>query len=126
MQGLLGTGPVTDSARFDITLALSTLLRELIDGSNPSGAWVLNPDDPGLLRSLDKLSAAASRRSAHVAGGRSAPTESLGRGSEQCSRKRRAPCVSHGGDSPDRPLDATAVGAGLRAMSVRQRAAYGW
>jgi DinB superfamily len=45
--------------RPDLTRALSTLLRELIDGSNPAAAWVLNPEDPGLLRSLDKLSAAA-------------------------------------------------------------------
>lgn len=45
--------------RPDITRALSTLLRELIDGSNRVAACVLNPKDPGLLRSLDKLSAAA-------------------------------------------------------------------
>jgi len=39
--------------------ALSTLLRELVDGSATDVCWVLNPDDPGLLRSLDQLSAAA-------------------------------------------------------------------
>ena len=39
--------------------ALTTLLRELLDGSAPDACWVLNPGDPGLLRSLDQLSAAA-------------------------------------------------------------------
>lgn len=39
--------------------ALLTLLRELTDGPAPEAAWVLNPGDQGLLRSLDALSAAA-------------------------------------------------------------------
>lgn len=39
--------------------ALSTVLAELIDGSAKEACWVLNPDDPGLLRSLENLSAAA-------------------------------------------------------------------
>ncbi|MCI0428237.1 MAG: DinB family protein [Nitrospiraceae bacterium] len=39
--------------------ALSTLLHELIDGSATDACWILNPKDPGLLRSLDKLSATA-------------------------------------------------------------------
>jgi hypothetical protein len=39
--------------------ALSALLRELVDGSAPEAAWILNPQDGGLLRSLDKLSARA-------------------------------------------------------------------
>lgn len=39
--------------------ALTTLLRELLDGSAADACWVLNPGDPGLLRSLDTLSAAA-------------------------------------------------------------------
>jgi hypothetical protein len=39
--------------------ALSALLRELMDGSAADACWVLNPKDPGLLRSLDTLSAAA-------------------------------------------------------------------
>lgn len=42
----------------DITVALSTLLRELLDGADPVTAWTLNPGDPGLFKSLDKLSAA--------------------------------------------------------------------
>jgi hypothetical protein len=42
----------------DLNLALSALLRELLDGADPVTAWVLNPGDPGLFRSLDKLSAA--------------------------------------------------------------------
>ena len=39
--------------------ALSALLRELVDGSAPEAAWILNPGDFGLLRSLDTLSARA-------------------------------------------------------------------
>ena len=41
----------------DITGALSTVLDELIAGAGPAAAWVLNPHDPGLLNSLQKLSA---------------------------------------------------------------------
>ena len=38
--------------------ALSTVLTELLDGSASDSGWVLNPKDPGLLRSLAALSAA--------------------------------------------------------------------
>ncbi len=36
---------------------LVKILSELIDGSAAEGAWALNPKDPGLLASLDRLSA---------------------------------------------------------------------
>jgi hypothetical protein len=39
--------------------SLDTLFRELIDGPAASGAWVLNKEDAGLLRSLDTLPASA-------------------------------------------------------------------
>jgi hypothetical protein len=39
--------------------AVLALLRELVDGSAPDAAWILNPHDRGLLRSLDNLSARA-------------------------------------------------------------------
>ena len=38
--------------------ALATLLDELLDGSGPDSGWALNPKDPGLIRSLARLSAA--------------------------------------------------------------------
>jgi hypothetical protein len=38
--------------------ALSTILTELADGAGSQWCWVLNTEDPGLLRSLDRLSAA--------------------------------------------------------------------
>ncbi len=38
--------------------ALSTLLSELVDGVPPNACFVLNPGDPGLLRSLDRLTPA--------------------------------------------------------------------
>lgn len=43
----------------EISTALTTLLSELVDGAPISGAYVLNRGDPGLLRSLDRLSAEA-------------------------------------------------------------------
>lgn len=39
--------------------AVTTLLRELVDGAAGDACWVLNPGDPGLLRSLGTLSAVA-------------------------------------------------------------------
>ena len=50
----------------DIAPALTGLFSELIDGaSGHTGAFVLNSGDVGLLRSLDKLSAAEASRSVH-------------------------------------------------------------
>jgi hypothetical protein len=43
----------------DFTGSLVTLFSELIDGAPKSGAYMLNRGDPGLLRSLDTLSAVA-------------------------------------------------------------------
>ena len=39
--------------------SLETLFRELIDGPDANAAWILNGQDVGLLRSLDKLTASA-------------------------------------------------------------------
>src|SRR5882762_7011409 len=50
--------------------SLETLFRELIDGPSASAAWMLNSEDVGLLRSLDKLTASAAS-AAPVAGGAS-------------------------------------------------------
>jgi hypothetical protein len=48
----------------DIGPSLTKLFSELIDGANePGGAFILNSGDLGLLRSLDKLSAADASRS---------------------------------------------------------------
>jgi hypothetical protein len=44
-------------AKPDIIGALLNVFNELIDGSAPESAWVLNPEDPGLLSSLDRVSA---------------------------------------------------------------------
>ena len=50
----------------DITASLTTLFSELVDGANnPGGAFVLNSGDAGLLRSLDKLTAAEASDSVH-------------------------------------------------------------
>lgn len=50
---------MTTSTPTGLHHAVSILLAELIDGSARDAAWVLNREDPGLLRSLDKLPAAA-------------------------------------------------------------------
>ena len=42
----------------DITKTLTRLFTELTEGSHPKGGFVLNTGDIGLLKSLDKLSAA--------------------------------------------------------------------
>ena len=42
----------------EISSTLGTLLAELIDGASKEGGYMLNPGDEGLIRSLEKLSAA--------------------------------------------------------------------
>jgi hypothetical protein len=49
---------MTNAASSDVRQALATLVRELVDGAGEDWCWVLNPKDPGLLRSLETLSAA--------------------------------------------------------------------
>lgn len=50
----------------EIAESLTTLFSELVDGANaPGGAYVLNSGDLGLLRSLEKLSAAQASQSVH-------------------------------------------------------------
>src|SRR6478609_7849684 len=46
-----------ESSRVDVISALVTIFDELLHGPSREAAWVLNPDDPGILRSLDRLSA---------------------------------------------------------------------
>src|SRR6476469_290034 len=48
----------------DVAPALARLFGELVEGGNgPSGAFILNSGDVGLMRSLDKISAAEASRS---------------------------------------------------------------
>ena len=42
----------------EIVQTIGTLLAELVDGASKEGGYILNPGDEGLLRSLEKLSAA--------------------------------------------------------------------
>ncbi len=53
----------------ELTATLATLLGELVDGAPAAEAYILNREDAGLLRSLDRLSAADA--SAAVQGGAS-------------------------------------------------------
>jgi hypothetical protein len=41
----------------EITNTLSTLLNELVNGSSESGGYILNANDPGLVGSLERVSA---------------------------------------------------------------------
>jgi hypothetical protein len=52
----------------DITPSLTALFSELVDGTPKTGGYMLNQADPGLLRSLDRLSAtaASAKIAAHV------------------------------------------------------------
>ena len=43
----------------ELTTVLTTLHAELVDGAPPQNSFMLNGGDPGLLRSLDRLDAAA-------------------------------------------------------------------
>jgi hypothetical protein len=47
----------------DISQSLAALFSELVDGASGNGAFMLNSGDQGLLRSLDKLTAADASRS---------------------------------------------------------------
>ena len=50
----------------DISPSLVTLFSELVDGAtSPGGAFILNSGDAGLLRSLDKITAAQASQSLH-------------------------------------------------------------
>ena len=50
----------------EIARPLSRLFAELVDGADhPRGAFILNAGDPGLLKSLDKLSADDASRAVH-------------------------------------------------------------
>jgi hypothetical protein len=49
---------MNDSQAADVRAAIGALLQELVDGSGEEWCWVLNPADPGLLKSLERLSAA--------------------------------------------------------------------
>ena len=44
------------------------LFRELVEGAEADACWMLNKKDPGLLRSLDKLSASAASASPQAGG----------------------------------------------------------
>lgn len=49
---------MNDSQTADVHRAISIIVRELVEGSGEEWCWVLNPRDPGLLASLERLSAA--------------------------------------------------------------------
>jgi hypothetical protein len=53
---------VTDTTFPPLHEALTTILAELVDGAPDASCWVLNRKDPGLLRSLETLSAEAASR----------------------------------------------------------------
>jgi hypothetical protein len=75
-------------------LALKRLFSELVDGApNPTGAFILNSGDIGLLRSLDKLSAADASRSVNGGATIAAHAQHLRYGLSLMNR-----WAAHGGD----------------------------
>jgi hypothetical protein len=58
MADSFDSGTITANSA-DLTKALSILFAELVDGVSEREAYMLNRGDPGLLRSLDKLSSLA-------------------------------------------------------------------
>jgi hypothetical protein len=44
--------------RSQVLRAITTVIGEILDGAAGDAGWLLNPTDPGLLRSLDNLTAA--------------------------------------------------------------------
>jgi hypothetical protein len=56
------------AATNDLHSSLALLFAELTDGASPHAAYMLNGGDPGLLRSLDGLSAEAASRPAAAGG----------------------------------------------------------
>jgi hypothetical protein len=115
-------------AESEVLNAVLKVLNELVDGSAPDEAWVLNPEDPGLISSLHKLS--AEEASAVPSGGGAsiaAHAEHLRYGLELLNRLTR-------GEKPFADADYSAswrLGAvsegewALRRQALR-REAYAW
>lgn len=91
--------------------ALRDLLNELADGAGSAGGWILNREDPGLLRSLDKLSASAAS-AVPPAGGASiaAHVAHLRHGFELLNRWSRG----------EEPFDGADYGASWRRTAVSE------
>jgi hypothetical protein len=59
---------MTNAESSELHAALTALLRELVHGAPADACYVLNPKDPGLLASLDRITAAAASAPAHGGG----------------------------------------------------------
>jgi hypothetical protein len=81
---------------------LSTMLHELLDGAEKDSAWVLDPSDPGLIRSLAAVSHADA--SAIPTGGRSSIASHVDHLRYSLNLMNR---LSHG-ESPFQDADGTA------------------
>jgi hypothetical protein len=86
----------------EIAGSLATLLAELVDGAPEGGAYMLNGGDPGLLRSLDRLSAEAASASADGGAPIAAHVEHLRYGLSLMNRWS-------GGENPFRDADWSAA-----------------
>ena len=85
----------------ELAATLDTLFSELVDGAPRGMAYMLNGGDPGLLRSLDKLSAEAASRSVEGGGSIAAHVEHLRYGLSLMNRWA-------GGENPFRDADWSA------------------
>lgn len=96
----------------ELTRTLTTLFSELVDGAPEGAAYMLNGGDPGLLRSLDRLSADAASRSVHGGATIAAHVEHLRYGLSLMNRWA-------GGENPFADADWTAA---WRTTSVSEEA----
>jgi hypothetical protein len=73
----------------DISNVVLKLLDDLITGSKREGSWILNPEDPGLLESLNGLSAAQASEAPNGGSSIASHVEHLRYGLELLNRSSR-------------------------------------
>jgi hypothetical protein len=88
--------------------ALVRLFRELVEGADEKAAWILNPKDPGLLRSLDTLTATAASMVAPSGSSIAAHVDHLRYGLELLNRWSRG----------ENPFDDADYAASWRQLAV--------
>jgi hypothetical protein len=94
----------------EVAKTLGVLLAELVEGASKDGGYMLNPGDEGLLRSLDKLSAADASRATPTGASIAAHVDHVRYGLSLMNR------WSHG----DNPFDSADWGASWRKTTVSE------
>ena len=112
----------------EVLNAVLKVLNELVEGSAPDEAWVLNPEDPGLINSLHKVS--AEDASAVPSGGGAsiaAHVDHLRYGLELLNRWTRGEKPFADADyGASWRLGAVSEGEWASRLEALQREAYAW